>query len=329
MYRCVFFLLLLSIIPFSIKAQTVYVCSGSGATKYHLRSNCRGLNTCTGEVLEIKEQQALREKRTKCKICGNKTSSSSKTQELSSSFGANINSNKTVKPKVDLSKIELAKVKSVISEEIVQHVGYTSSYNESLLIPNWVAWELTPKEVDGTGERPKRSFEPDPDISGKSCTHKDYSNSGYSRGHMAPAADMKWSMDAMNESFYLSNVCPQKPELNTSIWNRLEEKTRNLARKGYTIYVCCGPIVEAKHATIGENKVAVPSFFFKVLCMKKNGKWAAIGFIFPNEGCKGGMFDYALTVDEVEKYCGIDFFYNLPDDIENDIEARWLQKDWQ
>ena len=83
MYRCVFFLLLLSIIPFSIKAQTVYVCSGSGATKYHLRSNCRGLNTCTGEVLEIKEQQALREKRTKCIICGNKTSSSSKTQELS------------------------------------------------------------------------------------------------------------------------------------------------------------------------------------------------------------------------------------------------------
>ena len=146
---------------------------------------------------------------------------------------------------------------------------------------------------------------------------------------MAPAADMKWSEEAMNESFYLSNVCPQKAALNTSIWNRLEEKTRNLARKGNHLYICCGPIVESVHATIGENCVAVPSYFFKVICKCINGKWSAIGFIFPNEECKGGMFDYAISVDEVEKITGIDFFYNLPDNIEKEIESSWVQKDWQ
>lgn len=329
MGKILMFILMLwfgSILSFS---QTVYICSGSGSMKYHTKSNCRGLSACTGEIISITEQQALRDNRTLCKVCGGKRSSSSMVNSPTPLYGVNITSSKPIPKKVDYSKIELAKDKFVVTAEIVQHSGYTCSYNESWLISNWVAWELTPNKVKGTYERPQRPFEPDPYVGGKSGTHRDYSNSGYSRGHMAPAADMKWSEEAMNESFYLSNVCPQKAALNTSIWNRLEEKTRNLARKGNHLYICCGPIVESVHATIGENCVAVPSYFFKVICKCINGKWSAIGFIFPNEECKGGMFDYAISVDEVEKITGIDFFYNLPDNIEKEIESSWVQKDWQ
>ena len=79
---------------------------------------------------------------------------------------------------------------------------------------------------------------------------------------------------------------------------------------------------------IRENRVAVPAKFFKVLCMQRKGKWQAIGFVMPNFAIKGSMFDYAVTVDEVERLTGHDFFHNLPDDIETLIESQFKQKDW-
>jgi endonuclease G len=224
--------------------------------------------------------------------------------------------------------IELAETAQGRKSQIISHTGYTTSYNSNWLIPNWVAYGLTATEVEGTYPRPKKQFEPDPMVKGRSATHRDYTNSGYSRGHMAPAADMKWSEEAMLESFYLSNVCPQVAALNGGVWGRLENRCRALANDG-EVYICCGPIVADDPVRIGDNGVAVPARFFKVLCMQRRGKWQAIGFIFPNETCKGSMFDYACSVDDVEALTGHDFFYNLPDDIENSIEASWKMKDWQ
>ena len=224
--------------------------------------------------------------------------------------------------------IQLAKTSKGLSSQIITHVGYTTSYNSAWLIPNWVAYELTATEVAGTYPRPKKPFVPDPLVKGKSAVHGDYSNSGYSRGHMAPAADMKWSEQAMLESFYLSNICPQIAELNGGVWERLENRCRSLAKEG-SVFICCGPIISGTPKRIGENKVAVPAGFYKVLCMKRKGKWQAIGFMFPNSACQGSMFDYACTVDEVEKTTGHDFFYNLSDDVEISIEATFKSKDWQ
>jgi endonuclease G len=224
--------------------------------------------------------------------------------------------------------IELAITAKGRKSQIITHVGYTTSYNSNWLIPNWVAYGLTAREVEGTYPRPKKQFEPDPMVKGRSATHRDYSNSGYSRGHMAPAADMKWNEKAMLESFYLSNICPQIAELNGGVWERLENRCRALASDG-EVFICCGPIVDGTPARIGESRVAVPVGFFKVMCMRRKGKWQAIGFVFPNKACKGSMFNYACSVDDVEKLTGHDFFYNLPDDIENRIEATWSVKDWQ
>ena len=233
-------------------------------------------------------------------------------------------------PAFDTRGLELAQCAPNREAQLIKHTGYTTCYNSKWLIPNWVAYDLTPRELVVATSRPNRQFEPDPLVRGRSARHSDYTKSGYSRGHMAPAADMRWSERAMNESFYLSNICPQRASLNGGVWKRIEERCRALAEES-TVYICCGPIVQSGYKKIGKNRVAVPSGFFKVLCMKRKGKWQAIGFIVPNADNKrwGSMFNYAYSVDEVEARTGHNFFYNLPDAVERKIEASFSTKNWQ
>lgn len=216
---------------------------------------------------------------------------------------------------------------NVIGEQI-GHLGYTTHYNTKWLIPNWVAYELTPEEAEGNVER-NGQFQSDPLVKGNTAIPADYKRSGYDRGHMAPAADMKFSNKAMNESFYLSNICPQNHELNTGLWASLEKRIRKWANAGETLYIVCGPIVKNTDSTIGQSGVVVPQGFFKVLCKKVNGKTYALGFVFPNEDCKGTIYNYSMSVDAVEKRTGLDFFSLLPDDVETAIERSSDLRVWQ
>lgn len=231
-------------------------------------------------------------------------------------------------PTQTITGYELARPSSRTKQQIIYHLGYTTSYNPEWLQPNWVAWELTQEEADGKQKRGGQ-FAPDPRVKSKySAQPSDYRQSGYDRGHMAPAGDMKWDSDAMEETFLLSNICPQKNELNAGLWERLETRCRSWARFHGKVWICCGPIIEKRHKTIGENKVAVPSAFFKVVCLEHKGQYQAVGFVFANEACEGNIWDYAMSVDEVEELTGIDFFYLLPDNIEDQMEAHWDQRRW-
>ena len=216
---------------------------------------------------------------------------------------------------------------SRFSEQIIHHKGYTVSYNDEWLIPNWVAYELTTEECQGQASR-TGSFAPDPDVTGHAATTYDYSGTGWDRGHMAPAADMKWDSDAMAESFYLSNVCPQDNKLNGGLWLATEKMARRWAERDGKVYIVCGPIVESGYKTIGTNQVAVPSFFYKVVLRNHDGKWYAIGFLFPNANCEGFLYDYSFPVDIIEDRTGLDFFSALPDDIEEQVERDYKIKDW-
>lgn len=208
------------------------------------------------------------------------------------------------------------------TERVIVHKGYTVSYNADWKIPNWVAYELTDVEVAGEEPRAKK-FVPDPMVPKyESATIDDYKNSGWDRGHMAPAADMKWHPQAMKESFYLSNVCPQNRNLNAGVWKDLEEQVRDLASQKGHIYVVCGPIVSADYQTIGANNVVVPSAFFKVLLQEEDGNIYTIGFVYENVAGRRPMSTYAMTVDDVEALTGIDFFPSLPDKIEKRVEAE-------
>lgn len=201
--------------------------------------------------------------------------------------------------------------------------GYTLSYNDAWKIPNWVAWQLTAEEVAGKVKRTDE-FLVDPDLPTRfQSEHRDYSGSSYDRGHMAPAGDMKWDEQAMQESFYMSNMCPQAPNLNKGDWRILEEQCRKWAQRYGMVYVVCGPIVDERinqKKKIGRNKVLVPDGFFKVV-LKLGDKPSAVGFIFPNDDCNSALADYAVSVDQVEAVTGIDFFHRLPDEQENALEA--------
>ena len=201
-------------------------------------------------------------------------------------------------------------------EIIINRTGYTLSYNQYYKNPNWVAWELTREETKGETERYDK-FMPDPDLPEPRVVHKDYTKSGYDRGHMAPAADMKWSKQAMIESFYMSNICPQVGNLNRGDWNDLEELCRNWADKYGRIYIACGPIPKR----IGGHKVAVPDRFFKVILIYNRKNPIAMGFIFKNIARSQDLDKYMVTVDSVENVTGMDFFSKLPDEVENRIES--------
>lgn len=214
---------------------------------------------------------------------------------------------------------------------VIEHMGYTVSYNEEYRIPNWVAYELQDSELYGDLDRAEK-FSPDPDFKGRQAYDSDYSGSGWDRGHMAPAGDMKWSSQAMAESFYLTNVCPQNHNLNAGVWNDLEKQVRREAKYYGKVWVVSGPIVGSnRYGTIGKNKVMVPDSFFKaLLAVNREGKYVSAGFIFPNEAGDNGMASYAMTVNELEKEIGMDLFYNLDQDIQEKVEDRIdLWNDWR
>lgn len=229
---------------------------------------------------------------------------------------------------INLEGIEIPTITEERSDRVITHKGYTVSYNYDWKIPNWVAYELTNWEVQGEVPRYDR-FKPDPMVpQGATATTNDYKHSGYDRGHMAPAADMKWDEQVMKESFYLSNICPQNPNLNGGVWKDLEEQVRDLASQKGKIFVVCGPIVNDISNTIGENKVVVPQAFYKVLLQEENGKIHTIGFVYENVSGRKPMSTYAMTVDEVEKLTNIDFFPSLPNKIENKVESEVDFSQW-
>lgn len=216
-------------------------------------------------------------------------------------------------------------------EEVVWHTAYTVSFNRKHKLPNWVAWVLTKERTEGQEPRCD-DFQPDPDIrKGKTAEDGDYRNSGFDRGHICPAADNKADAQTMKECFYLSNICPQLHSLNGGDWKELEEKSRKWARRYGCIYIAGGPIIkEGKHRTIGDSRVTVPDGFFKVILrITDKGEAKAIGFIYPHEKCNRPMQDYAVSVDEVERQTGIDFFCRLPKDVEKKAEAECNFNDWK
>lgn len=211
---------------------------------------------------------------------------------------------------------------SNLPEQILRRTGYTVSYNKKTKTPNWVAWHLTAKHLEGTEKRPRKAFHEDEDVVEPRATDWDYYNSGFDRGHMCPAADNKWSKKAMAESFLFTNICPQNHSLNTGDWNEMEGQCRKWAKKYGDIYIVCGPVFyNGRHKTIGKNKVVVPEAFFKVvLCLAGTPK--AIGFIYKNASGNRPKSHYVNTVDDVERITGFDFFQALPDDIEKEVEAK-------
>ena len=228
---------------------------------------------------------------------------------------------------IEYADLEIPKPLDDRPEQRIRHTGYTVSYNKQWKIPNWVAYELTRDELGGNAKRTNK-FTVDPMTEGVSATNSDYSRSGFDRGHMAPAGDMTWDKTAMKESFYFSNMCPQRPGLNRGAWKTLEEKIRDWVAHDSAIYIVCGPLSGPSDSTIGKNKVKVPHGFFKVVLSPYVSTPKGIAFIFENKDENRSLPSYVVSIDSVESLTGIDFFPALPDDLEDKIEATVQISDW-
>jgi endonuclease G len=204
---------------------------------------------------------------------------------------------------------------------LYSYTGFTLQYNEYFEQADWVAWELTKEEALGNVKR-RDNFRPDPNIKTGSADPADYKGSGYDRGHLAPAGDMKWSKEAMSESFYMSNISPQEAQFNRKVWKDLEELARQWAIDNGKILVTTGPIITEGYKTIGENNVAVPSYFFKVIADAEEPDIKGIGFIIPNKKSTAALQAFAYPIDYIEKITGFDFFYQLDEDAESIIEGE-------
>ena len=217
------------------------------------------------------------------------------------------------------------------AEILLEQYGYTVSYNPDLCIPNWVAWEQN-KEKLVERESRNSKFVPNPKLpEDMAVTTKEYTGSGWDRGHMCPAGDNKYHWRAMNESFYMTNICPQNHNLNRGDWKELEEACRRWAEVE-PVYIVCGPINyrTPKYGYIGKTfRIRIPDAFFKVvLTGMQSGKPRAIGFIYKNEVGNNKRDKYVNSIDEVERITSMDFFPALPDDVENRVESEYKLSDW-
>lgn len=209
---------------------------------------------------------------------------------------------------------------------IISYSAYEVMYDPEYKIPRWVKYELLASETDGIYSRKGLKFTPDPSVSFPQADDNDYRGSGWSRGHMAPAADFKWSSQAMIETFFFTNCCPQDQAMNSGQWHTLEKKVRDWANRYGALTVYTGPIIlDNAYGTIGYNKVVVPDAFFKAILTGEQ----AIAFVMYNHNNNENMQKCAMSVDDLEALTGIDFFAELNDDFENQVEAAYNLRNWE
>ena len=214
--------------------------------------------------------------------------------------------------------------------ELVQHTYYSMSYREKFEQPEWVAYRLTKKIMDGSHVKRDDNFRIDPLVSTKSATKADYKRSGYDRGHLAPAGDMNFNKTAMSETFFMSNMSPQVHNFNGGVWRELEEQTRDWVRDFGALNIVTGPVLTEKPIDyIGHNDVAVPAAYYKVL-MTEGRTPRAVGFLMDNKTSDKPLSHFMVSIDEVEKATGIDFFKGMLDAKEEErLESYVDKKAWR
>ena len=234
-------------------------------------------------------------------------------------------------------------VHKIEDHEIRTYAHYSLCYRESYEQAEWSAYCLTAENLIKNASR-SDDFRSDPAISTGSATPEDYKKTGYDRGHLSPAADFAFDKNAMSETFYMTNMSPQTGGFNRGIWKDLESTVREWAKKFGRVYVVSGPVLEKNagdYKSIGNNAVSVPEFYYKVILAPlyeddsdrntpEDAKAvAAIGFILPNQKCTDSFFNYAMSIDQVEKRTGLDFFSELDDPAEEAAEAAFDLSVWE
>jgi endonuclease G len=210
--------------------------------------------------------------------------------------------------------------------ELVKHRYYTLCYGEEHEQAQWTYHELTPQMLKGSTKRTD-NFREDPKVSTRSADDDDYRGSGFDRGHLVPAGDMKVNKTAMSESFYMSNMSPQRPGFNRGIWKKLEGKIRYLAKKEKKLIVITGPVLERFLPTLYSG-VSIPEYYYKIIYSPAQKGAKMLAFLMPNAYSKRSLKSFVVTVDEIERLTGLNFFKQLPDHLEKKLESSLNTNQW-
>ncbi|WP_179319219.1 DNA/RNA non-specific endonuclease [Winogradskyella helgolandensis] len=211
--------------------------------------------------------------------------------------------------------------------QIVHHQNYSLSYSEPHEQAEWVAYELKASHISSTNHK-RPYFEIDNAVKTGAAHWGNYKKSGYDKGHLCPAGDRRFTQEAHDETFLTSNISPQEHQFNAGVWNRLEQKVRYWAKKNDGVFVVTGGILKNGLKTIGDEDVAVPNQFYKVILDNTNGKIKVLAFIMNHENSDLPLYKFVVSVDEVEALTGIDFFPELDDALEDKLEASSSYKSW-
>lgn len=210
---------------------------------------------------------------------------------------------------------------------VVHHNNYSLSYNEKYEQAEWVAYELKRNHLSNNKfKRPL--FYQDESIKTKSAHWGNFKNSGYDKGHLCPAGDRRFSRKAHDETFLTSNISPQEHRFNAGVWNRLEQKVRYWAKKYNGVFVVTGGVLTDDLNTIGDEDVAIPNYFYKVLLDNDNGNIKMLAFLIPHQDSNKPLYEFVVSVDKIEELTGIDFFPEIDDEVEEKLESLNNYKGW-
>ena len=237
--------------------------------------------------------------------------------------------------KIHSEILEFGLPKLELNDTLIEHKAYCLVYSEENEQAKWVSHIISVDIVNGRFGR-SNDFRIDPLIKTGSSEEADYFNKilqpdgtydydgfGYDRGHLAPSADFRWSQIALSESYFYSNMSPQRPQFNRDGWADLEDLMRAYVfEKKNSLFVVTGPVLTDSMKVLRRsvNDITIPEFYFKVAYDAKNK--TGIGFLLPNEAIKYPIEYYAKTIDEIEDITGIDFFASLPESLENVVESQ-------
>ncbi len=211
------------------------------------------------------------------------------------------------------------------ADTVLHRIGYSFGYSYDLKLATWVSYYSKREWVRSKPIADDRYWHSDTSIAiGKRAELDDYYRSGYDKGHLAMQADMRGRSELCErEACYLSNVAPQSPKFNRGIWNRLEEKIRDYVVKNGDCWIITGPVFYGDATkSIGKNKIPVPDAFYKIVADTVDGGIWATAFIMPNEPSDLEIDYYVVSIDSVEKVTGIDFMFQLDDEIEYILEKE-------
>ena len=250
-------------------------------------------------------------------------------------------------PKKEAYRIEIPRLsKDVVDDKaaFVAHyapdkvgdntLNYSLEYNYAARHSRWVAFTFYDKTAESNTERID-AWAPDPFLMEWTNNEYDYRGSGYNRGHLVASADRLYSKIANEKTFYYSNQSPQIYAFNGGVWLELENTVRQWGRGSYirdTLYVVKGGTIDKENVieTIGSNKIAVPKYYYMALLAKKGETYKSIAFMLEHKSHPEpyNLTKYAMSVEELEAKTGIDFFHNLPDEIERVVEKQKNISDW-